>query len=72
MYLWIWIQSVLRELWLPGYTVLIPLRWKLDLDWQRNLGSLRHNSGSNWFTGYSDITQKMGLCLDGRRSARSP
>ena len=39
MYPWIWIQSVLRELWLPGYTVLIPLRWKLDLAWQRALGS---------------------------------
>jgi hypothetical protein len=43
MYPWIWIQSVLRELWLIGYTLLIPLRWKLDPAWQR--GSLRHNSG---------------------------
>ncbi len=50
MYPWIWIQSVLRKLWLPGYTVLIPLRWKLDLAWQRALGSLRHNSGSGRFT----------------------
>ena len=51
MYPWIWIQSLLRKLWLPGYTVLIPLRWKLDLAWQRALGSLRHNSGSGRFTG---------------------
>ena len=38
---WIWIQSVLRKWCLPGYTVLIPQGWKLDLAWQWALGNLR-------------------------------
>ena len=57
MYSWIWIQLVLRKWWLPGYTVLIPQRWKLDLAWQWALVSLRHNSGSGRFTACSDITR---------------
>lgn len=51
-YPWILIQSVSRELWLPGYTVLIPLRGKVALARQRALGSWRHNSGSGRFTLY--------------------
>ena len=46
MYPRIWVQPVLRNLWPSDYTVLIPLRWKLDLAWQRALGRLRHNSDS--------------------------
>ena len=38
MYSWIWVQSILPKWWLPGYTVLIPQRWKLDLAWHGHLG----------------------------------